>query len=44
MIGSMDELTSELREKFMRFREAYEFAREKLTTEEASGAVVACES
>jgi hypothetical protein len=37
----MIEITPALREKFLRFHEAYEFARAKLKDEGASGAVIA---
>jgi len=37
----MVEITPELREKFLRFHEAYEFTRARLKEEGASGAVIA---
>ena len=37
----MDEITPELRGKFLHFHEVYEFTREKLQEEGASGFVVA---
>ena len=37
----MDSITPELRGKFLRFREVYEFTLEKLQLEGASGSVVA---
>jgi hypothetical protein len=37
----MANITPELREKYLRFHEAYEFARAKLKEEGASGAVIA---